>query len=379
MIPRYPNFKPLEASDVIEVTNFSRRHPPYSDFTFANLWAWDIFGESRLSWLDGNLVVRLNDYVTKVPHYTFLGSTDVSGTARELIRRSESEGLGARLKLIPEFMAHAVDRTFVQYDMCLDSSDYVFSVPRLARFDGGDHQSNRWLANRFARHNPTHRIERLDLTDGLARVLMLGLFETWADQKRLTDPHEEGEYRALDRLLHQAEIMPDLEGVGVFIGDQFVAFALFEVLNADYALGHFAKADTRAFKGVFPFMMRTLAEMLDARGIKRLNWQQDLGIPGLRQHKSSYAPTDYLRKYNLMPTSMARPSVLSIPAPGLDDRFLVTGMSDTLSLRAPAMSPGLAALVNDADDASPRSSQVRLRSGVVNDEELDSAVGDRED
>ncbi len=49
MLPKFPNFKKIELSDRKDVENITSRFPPYSDFNFSSLWAWDLEGEMGLS------------------------------------------------------------------------------------------------------------------------------------------------------------------------------------------------------------------------------------------------------------------------------------------------------------------------------------------
>ena len=53
------------------------------------------------------------------------------------------------------------------------------------------------------------------------------------------------------------------------------------------------------YKGVNAYLINELAKILYKKGIVYINWEQDLGILGLRENKESYLPTRYLKKYSL--------------------------------------------------------------------------------
>ena len=93
MIPEFPQFKPIELSDKQEVEKITSQYPPYSDFNFVSMWSWDIKGEMRLSMLNGNLVVKFNDYITGEPFYSFLGKNKLNETAEILLNLSKEEKL----------------------------------------------------------------------------------------------------------------------------------------------------------------------------------------------------------------------------------------------------------------------------------------------
>src|SRR6185436_18008967 len=92
-LPEFPNFKSLELSDKGAIEAITKKFPPYSDFNFVSMWAWDIKGEVRVSQLYGNLIVRFTDYLTGEPFYSFLGDSKVNETVRALLELSKRDGL----------------------------------------------------------------------------------------------------------------------------------------------------------------------------------------------------------------------------------------------------------------------------------------------
>jgi hypothetical protein len=58
------------------------------------------------------------------------------------------------------------------------------------------------------------------------------------------------------------------------------------------------KGDTN-YKGVYSFLVSESARQLLKKGKKYTNIEQDLGLPGLRQAKRSYAPAVMLKKYTI--------------------------------------------------------------------------------
>jgi hypothetical protein len=80
MLPHFPKFKPLELPDAEDVQRYTARYAPFSDFNFACLWSWNIDSRVLLSELNGNLVVRLGDYVTA--RFSILSSGIAASTKR---------------------------------------------------------------------------------------------------------------------------------------------------------------------------------------------------------------------------------------------------------------------------------------------------------
>ena len=69
--------------------------------------------------------------------------------------------------------------------------------------------------------------------------------------------------------------------------------------NKRYALSHFAKGDTSHHSAVYNILNWQEARILYSSGIRYYNWEQDLGIEGLRQSKLKYRPAFFLHKYRV--------------------------------------------------------------------------------
>ena len=60
MIKDFPEFGQLELSDKNEIFELTKDFLSYSDFSFSNMWSWDIALSKRgFSKLNGNLTLRL--------------------------------------------------------------------------------------------------------------------------------------------------------------------------------------------------------------------------------------------------------------------------------------------------------------------------------
>ena len=102
MLPVFPNFKNLEISDKEDIEYITHQFPPYSDFNFVSLWAWNTQGKIEISQLNNNLVVKFQDYLDNNYFYSFIGMHDVLTSIEKLLSASKAKGFGEELKLIPE-------------------------------------------------------------------------------------------------------------------------------------------------------------------------------------------------------------------------------------------------------------------------------------
>jgi hypothetical protein len=295
MIPEFPQFTPLRLGHRAAVNALTRRFPPYSDFNFTSLYSWDSNETVAISLLEGNLVVRFVDYTTQEPFYSFLGDRNVDATARKLLEFAQAEGLRPELKLVPESVAvHLHDRSMrAVYDD--DNRDYILSIERLKRYQGNKLGPKRNFVNRFNRSYEAVTV-RVDLSEVAVQTRVLDLFHRWVLQKGNSAENPDNELLALHRVMFAARYLDNLYVIATFIEDDMAAFAINEVLGDGFGMIHFEKADA-SYTGVYAHLMQQMAWGMEAEGCRFINYEQDLGILGLRKGKSSYVPSGFLRKY----------------------------------------------------------------------------------
>ena len=301
MIPQFPQFKKLELTDREAVLAITTQFSPYSDFDFGSMWAWDFSERMFISNLNGNLVIKFTDYMNGEYFYTFIGREHVSKTANELISHATAIGIQTGLKLIPEVVALKLDSTLFSITEDSDNLDYVLSVEKLASYDGPELASKRRALNIFMRRTPNYRFEIIDLESEKVRYEIDKLFIVWHTQKIESGDlasDSAHEYTALKRCIASAGTL-NLTAAGLYIEDRLVAFWVLGLLNNGYSISHFEKADIKKYQGIFPFFKKLVAEHLLTQKITRINLEQDLGIPGLRQSKKAYFPVEFLHKYKV--------------------------------------------------------------------------------
>ena len=87
------------------------------------------------------------------------------------------------------------------------------------------------------------------------------------------------------------------EQYDAYFNEELVGFVIFEVIG-NYSILHFEKCDTR-ITGLGYFIKYQTINILKDLGVKTLNYEQDLGILGLRQAKISMNPDTYLKKFSI--------------------------------------------------------------------------------
>lgn len=299
MIPQFPEFKIVEVGDRELVEAHTHKYPPYSDFNFTSLWAWDTSNERMISELNGNLVVRFTDYKTNELFLSFLGSNETENTARTLLEYCKEQGLPEVLKLMPEVSIQGISSSVFRIEEDRDNFDYLYSISELATLQGRKFKERRHLVARFLRQYPTTYVEIGDLGDAKVQEQIVSVLRSWENNKKSEDKeyelqHEEASINRLFQTAHAHKLIV----TGVFLGDSMIGFSIDEILPNQYGIEHFSKADS-AHKGIYDFLNEKVAQHLEENDIALWNWEQDLGVENMRRSKMSYRPQSFLKKFTI--------------------------------------------------------------------------------
>ncbi len=296
MIPEFPNFKKLELSDREEIEKITSKHPPYSDFNFTSMWSWDVHQEVVWSVLNGNLVVRFNDYITKEPFFSYFGTNQIDKTADEVIKYAEMNGTKPILKLIPRVSVNNLDKNLFVVEEDISNFDYILSSEKMFTYAGSKLANKRTYARRFLKDGHDFTFELKDLEDKDLHKKIEEVFLLWVDLKQIKAEDTHNEFNALKRFL-ELSTKPQFFCGLLWVSNKLVGFWLLEDLGDEYVIDHFQKADTRYFTGISAFLMQQTAKAMLEKGRLYINHEQDLGLAGLHTHKQSLDPSYYLRKY----------------------------------------------------------------------------------
>ena len=292
--------KKLEIKDKKIFDEFFLTHTTYSDFNFTSLYTWDLENKCEYGFINENLTIRFQDYLTRIPFFSYLGSNKVTATVDYLVTSAEKEHIDTKLKMVPEVSLYgAVDKLEKNYSIVedRDNFDYVYYLPDIAQLSGNKYYNQRNLVNRFKRKYPEYKILNLNMRDKQILKEIDDLFVLWGsrkvDKEHINDEHEC--FRRLFLLCDQY----DYHALGIYVKDTLIAFAINELLSFGFALAHYRKADVE-YAGVYKVLEQESAKQLCDLGFKYLNYEQDIGLPELRQSKRSWSdPNFYLKKYTI--------------------------------------------------------------------------------
>lgn len=299
MVPRFPEFKLLTLEDKEVLLNICRQFEPYSDFNFSSIWTWNIQENVEIALFDEGLVLKVPDYITGRPTYTLIADDKCYEKILLLLEFVSEQGLEATLRMVPSVVVENLSesqRKKLRIHEDIDNHDYVLNTHEIASFEGKKYYDKRNLVNRFRRLYPNHAVKLIDLGIIGTQKEIMTVFESWVSATGNSPEDVANERKAIQRMLIFAHKL-DTKGIGIYVDDVLIAFATFEK-DGDYGFISFEKA-IREFDGIYAYLNHLTANELKKLDCTWINFEQDLGIPGLRKAKELWRPIKYLHKYSV--------------------------------------------------------------------------------
>jgi len=278
-------FQTIELKDRIIINDFTHNFNPMScEYSFTNLFCWqEIYG---LSWTIHKNRLLIHD---RVDGYTLmpLGPEPSAKELSELSLDLIKTGITGDLALVPlDYLERHPDLTdYYTITEEEDFADYIYETRDLVELKGKKLHKKKNLLSQFHRNYPDARVEKI--TDKV-KTLCLDFAERLYQELPVISRTNAEEHLALKEAFQHFEPL-GLEGIAIIVHGKIIAFAIFSSLNSSTYDIHFEKADLE-FKGSYQIINHETAKYLMEK-CTLINREQDLGIPGIRKAKLSYAPT----------------------------------------------------------------------------------------
>lgn len=179
-----------------------------------------------------------------------------------------------------------------EIDDCRDLYEYIFDVEKIASLQGNNYQSKRNIINKLIKtyNNITIKeIEEYDIHE-LKKV-----YEEWMGNHKEIDAHiATNEIKEFEIAISNYKEL-DLIGVCIYIDDKIVGFNFGSIISNDTYDGMVQKGNIK-YEGIYELLNRETAKLLKNK-IKYMNFEEDLGVSGLRKAKLMYHPEYLLDKY----------------------------------------------------------------------------------
>lgn len=300
-IAKFPNFTKFSLNIETSYNKFLKNLEPYADYSFANLAIWlNCNADLELSSLNKNIVLRFSNILedNQPKTYTIIGTNKIDKSIEllhsNLLKKEDVNVLYA----VPEETAKKITKFHTDEDR--DNFDYILSVDEQIHLFGTKFGKYRRKVNGFIKESGDEtKIKELDLKNELDFYSLVNAMHTW---DRIYDVGgndvERIEAKAITNTLKYHERL-GFRCIAILVNNQIEAFSLFRVNKLQSIVNINHTKCSYKYKHLFDFTVYATASKLKTEGIEYINFEQDLGIPGLREHKSGLRPIKFLKKYTV--------------------------------------------------------------------------------
>jgi uncharacterized protein len=295
--PVFPQFKTIELEDHAVFSPMLHEYQPdTSEWTFTNLFIWRNHYGFRWSMYKDWIIVlgRENSGATFAMQPLGPPSRrEAVQTVLTWLREEEKVSGPSMERADARLVAEIEGAPNLGIEPTRDHFDYVYLREDLSQLAGNRYRTKRNRINKVSR---SYAFEYSPLEEKHLSAC-LDLQSKWCETRRCDeDLSLLGEWEAIKEITSNFNAL-GLKGGVVTIEGKVEAFTVGELLNSHTAVIHIEKANPDLGE-LYTVVNQQFAEK-GWQGARYINREQDLGIPGLREAKTSYHPDHMVEKYRV--------------------------------------------------------------------------------
>lgn len=205
-----------------------------------------------------------------------------------------------------------------------ERSDYVYEIAEYLNLEGGKNARKRRDLNKIQKEYNNIRVETVRDFQGKKKDIM-EVMKKWCDGYDCDKCVYGCEKNIIERLLN-SDLINKLYGSVMYIGDRPEMFAIAQVIGNTCYL-YFKKSAER-IQGSFYYF--EYAFLQPVKNVKYVNFEEDMGLPGLREYKRRRHPVKMIDKYDIqikgMKEEKSHESQGTLTAAAEEDRQFLTAL-----------------------------------------------------
>ena len=220
-------------------------------------------------------------------------------TILEAEKRFKAKGKPFVMMLVPFHMLEILNAAMpgrLSFEADRPNFDYIYDTKELIELSGRAFHSKKNHLNYF---QANYEYEYIRMTPEMTDEAM-AFIRAFNERKNLQDPHErellEFEAHAMHDVFLNLDTVGFLSGA-IRINGKIEALSIGGRLGTKTVTVHVEKANTE-FRGLYQAINNEFCKAM-AKNVKRINREEDMGIPGLRKAKLSYNPVRLVEKYTV--------------------------------------------------------------------------------
>lgn len=299
---KFPNFQNFSLDDATEyLKHYIRLTDAYSDFSLDDLSIWLNYNDDlMICALGDNLVIKFSNVLDDdTTYYSLLGTSQLEQTLDILHTYSKRLKEPLRLFYITQEAKEEIedlDRSDITIEEDTNNSDYVYNVEDLLNMHGKSYENFRRRINHFTRENKNVQTIEFDLTSSVDREIIENNIIKWSKESSYRNDPDNWELKVIKRHLALADRLP-VKAYGTLSDDKLININIFNLPpHEGWLIFNHIKCNYD-YPDVYGYAFYNLFLIAKSKGIKWVNFEQDLGKEGLRKIKTYFRPERMLRRY----------------------------------------------------------------------------------
>lgn len=304
--PKFPSFRQFSITDAKDYLNFyTQLDEAYCDLSLDDVCIWLNYNDDlEVSELNNNLILRFSNVLDdNQQYYSLVGIQNLEVTIKQLLE------LTSAISYIPEYTADIIRQLQVPRIVVkenVDDREYIYKVDSLLKLEGKPYENLRRRINHFQKQNTNIQTRKFNLQDPDEHKIIIHAINAWSKQDTTPRNDPEGwEFNVIKKHLALADHLP-LHAYGLYVENRLVNINMFHLPpHKDWLIFNHIKCDY-TYRDIYGYAFYDLARTAQSLGITWINFEQDLGIEGLRRIKTFFRPHKFLHRYTISSDSGAR-------------------------------------------------------------------------
>lgn len=306
IIPKFPNFRLFTIDDIPWYRDYylEKKLSPYVDIHPENLFVWlNINNDLMISELDGDIVIRYTNVLNNnKPNIIPLSHSLKNSTLEKIITYLQDNDLPIKLSEIPSIMCGEIDQNKWQVEDNRDSYEYILNTNQQSTMEGSNFYDRRRDIKIFERTYPNDIIEIKyyeQFDDNIKNLFLHHINSMPFNSRAKSSQQNTIEPIAIRKNLEHA-LNFNKKALIIKINGEIASLSMISYLDQHTAAINHIKVDY-SIKNIFRYTVYQLAKLLKENNIIEMNFEQDLGIEGMRTFKEHLQPSRMLKKVTIRP------------------------------------------------------------------------------
>jgi hypothetical protein len=292
------NFTPITLQQKSRISSILQKYPHcLNGYTFASLLSWEKVYRYAYSFLDEDTLL-VATWIHDLKQFHLLEPIGIFSeiAQKRLLQILSLSPYPIKITRVEDRFLEKNENFCSHFDVFNDRNraNYLYKTSDLANLAGGNYEKKRnlisqgkklydWLVEPLSEKCHPHCPKILE--------------EIGKKEELKTSFTLQNELKALNTMLNNYNKL-DVNGLCILINDVPVAFSIYGELKDNTMDIYFEKAD-RNFKGLYQIINQEAAKKILQMNYPYINREEDLGVEGLRQAKTSYFPCKLIN-YNTL-------------------------------------------------------------------------------